>query len=102
MSAEKLFEEMKVFVDAACNEKNHSLAVQATEKFGFHSFPTSSMSQIFADLRYKDLAGGEVGLVAKWHDPSGPYQNLPDINRICLTLKLLGQQSIEYMREYED
>jgi len=102
MSAEKLFEEMKAFVDAACNEQNHSLAVQAAEKFGFHSLPTSSMSQIFADLRYKDLTGGEVNLVAKWHDPSGPFQNLPDINRIRLTLKVPGQPSIEYMGEYED
>lgn len=102
MSTEKLFEEMKAFVDAACNEKNHSLAVQAAEKFGFHSVPTSSLSQIFADLRYKDTTGGEISLVAKWHDPSGPFQNLSDINRIRLTLKMPGQHSIEYMGEYED
>jgi hypothetical protein len=102
MSAEKLFEEMKVFVDAACKEKNYSLAVQGAENFGFQSFPTEGMSQVLADLRYKDFTGSEVWLVAKWHDPSGPFQNLPDINRIRLTLRVSGQPPVEYMREYED
>jgi hypothetical protein len=102
MSAEKLFEEMKAFVDTACKQKDHLLAVQAAEKFGFHSFPTNSMSQIFADFRYKDHTGCEVWLVAKWHDPSGPFQNLPDINRIYLALRVPDMPSVEYMREYED
>lgn len=102
MTTEEFFEEIKTFVDAACREKDHSLAVLAAEKLGFHSFPTSSTSQIFADLRYKDLTGCEIWLVAKWHDPSGPFQNLPDINRIRLTLRVPGRPSIEYMGEYED
>lgn len=102
MSAEKLFETMKLFVSAACDAKNHSLAVQAAEKFGFHSIPISSSSQIFANLKYKDSIGGEIMLVVKWHDPSGSFQNLPDINRIRLTLKMPGLQPIEYMDEYED
>ncbi len=102
MSTEQVFEEMKAFVRAACNAKNHSLAVQAAEMFGFQRIPTSSSSQIFADLRYKDVTGGEITLIAKWHDPSGPFQNLPDINRIRLTLRIPGQSPIEYMDEYED
>ena len=101
MSAIKIFEEMKIFVDAACNEKNHLLAVQAAEKCGFNHLPTSKLSQILADLRYEDLTGEEVHLVIKWRDPSGPFQNLPDINRICLTLKTLSKPMIEYMGEYE-
>ncbi|MCB1944717.1 MAG: hypothetical protein KDF55_03290 [Thauera sp.] len=102
MIAEKLFDEMKAFVDEACNEKNYFVAVQAAEKFGFQDFPTTSTSQIFADLRYKDSGGCEVSLVAKWHDPSGPFQNLHDINRIRLTLRVPGQPAVEYMGEYED
>lgn len=102
MNAEKLFDEMKPFVDAACNKKDHSLVARAAQKLGFQDFPTTSTSQIFADLRYKDSAGCEVLLVAKWHDPSGPFQNLPDINRIRLTLRVPGQPSVEYTREYED
>lgn len=102
MIAEKLFDEMKAFVDVACNEKNYFVAVQAAEKFGFQDFPTTSTSQIFSDLRYKDSGGCEVSLVAKWHDPSGPFQNLPDITRIRLTLRVPGQPAVEYMGEYED
>ena len=102
MNAENIFEEMKAFVSAACNAKDHSLAVQAAEKFGFCSVPTGSLSQIFADLRYKDPNGSEISLVAKWLDPSGPFQNLPDINRILLTLKMPGQSPIEYRCEYRD
>lgn len=102
MNTEELFEEMKASVAAACREKNHSIAVQAAERSGFHTFPTSGTSQVFADLRYKDYSGTEIWLVAKWHDPSGPFQNLPDINRIRLTLKVPGRPPVEYMDEYED
>lgn len=102
MNAGKLFEEMKAYVDAACKEKDYSLAVQAAEKSGFRSVPRSSTSSVLADLRYKDVTGSEIWLVAKWHDPSGPFQNLPDVNRIRLTLSVPGRPLIEYMGEYED
>lgn len=102
MSTEKIFEEMKSLVSAACDAKEYSLVVQAAEKFGFHSIPANSSLKSFANLKYEDSNGGEIMLIAKWYDPSGPFQNLPDINRIRLTLKMPGQKPIEYMDEYED
>lgn len=30
------------------------------------------------------LAGHAVRLVHRWYDPSGPFQNLPDINKLRL------------------
>lgn len=30
------------------------------------------------------LEGVEVRVTHRWHDPSGPFQNLPDINKVVL------------------
>lgn len=103
MNAEESFEAMKAFVDAACKAKDHSFAVIAAERLGFQHIPISgASSQVFANLRYQEPSGSEVWLVAKWHDPSGPFQNIPDINRLRLTLKVPGCNPVEHMSEYED
>ena len=98
MNAEKLFEEMKGYVDAACTERNLVLAVKAAENLGLHNAPRGDLSEVFADLRHKDATGREVSLVAEWRDRSGMFQSLPDFSRISLTLRVPGRPSVEYTR----
>lgn len=102
MNVQEIFERMKQFVNDACNAKNYLIAVEAAKQLGFHDRQTSATSSVMADLKFRDISGGEVSLVAKWHDPSGPFQNLPDINRLYLSLRTPDSAPAEFTLEYED
>lgn len=102
MSAQAVFEQMKPIVWECAQTHSHLEAVRAAEARGFVAKPTPDLSQIYDDLRYSDAEGGTVRLYAKWHDPSGPFQNLPDITRVRLILSLPGRPLEEYMVEYPD
>jgi hypothetical protein len=102
VNAKRIFEEMKQIGDSACDAEDYQIAIGAAELLNFRDFSTESSQRILADLKYEDPSGDEVWLVVKWHDPSGPFQNLPDINRIRLSLIVPSHPSIDYMREYKD
>ena len=50
---------------------------------------------------FTDFLGNSVVVNEKWHDPSGPYQNFPDIHRVRVTLQVFGKSPVERMVEYE-
>lgn len=102
MSAQTVFDELKPIVSSCEILRDHLTAVRAAEARGFISHPTPELSQIYDDLRYADENGGTARLYVKWHDPSGPFQNLPDITRIRLILSIPGKPLEEYLVEYPD
>lgn len=102
MSAQTVFDELKPIVSTCAELGDHAAAVQAAVTRGFVSHPTTEQPRIYDDLRYADAGGGTVRLYAKWHDPSGPFQNLPDITRIRLILSIPGKPLEEFLVEYPD
>lgn len=54
-------------------------------KYGLHEVPVklSPTSQVLS-VQTADIEGVHVRLTHRWVDPSGPFQNVPDINKLKL------------------
>ena len=53
------------------------------------------------EYSYTGEAGHSVGLNVRSYDPSGPFQNEPDINRFTASLRVNGLESAIHDRQYE-
>lgn len=97
MKVRELFDRLKSAIAQAEAQKQYDIPLIFAEANGF----------IKKELNYSGLAfectyfgeDGAIRLIYRSWDPSGPFQNLPDINRYFLTL---FEPSDKYSLDYPD
>jgi hypothetical protein len=83
------------------SDKSDGAAVQMATALGFVERPRRSDYEL-THMVFTDSTGSTVTLSQRWHDPSGPFQNEPDIHRVRVTLQPVGQASTEHMIEWQE
>ena len=61
-----------------------------------------SFNALRYEFAYIDSEGGQVTLNVRSHDPSGPFQNEPDINRFTVKLICAGREMASHDRQYNE
>lgn len=100
ISAVQAFEQITPTLRACEDECSSIPAERVAASLGFQKQKSSNL-HVLTNLVFQDEDGSTVTLVERWHDPSGPCQNLPDIYRLRLTLNVIGRPPVEHMAEYE-
>ncbi|MDN7754764.1 hypothetical protein [Burkholderia gladioli] len=71
-------------------------------QLGLTGGQTGSLTKLEYRFEGVDESGARVELHVRSYDPSGPFQNIPDINRFTVTLTENGVQTGRYHDEYND
>lgn len=99
-SAQDAFTQLVGTLQDCLADETTGPAQKVADALGFqkedHSDP-----QVLCFYRFTDAAGNSVTLKERWHDPSGPFQNVPDIHRIRVTLAVRGTADVEQMVEFQ-
>lgn len=92
---------MKSAIENACAEKNHLSVRDAALALGFVETDASRAMTLAFKYERIDPDGSSITLSFRSFDQSGPFQNLPDMNRF--ELKLLSHWELieEFRAEYE-
>lgn len=83
------------------SDKSDAAAVQMAKGLGFVELHRRSSYEL-THMVFTDPTGSTVTLSERWHDPSGPFQNVPDIHRVRVTLQPVGQVPTEHMIEWQE
>lgn len=100
VSAKEAFDAILVVLDTCQKECSSAQASLVAKSLGFSELATSDR-QTIVSMIYRDHFGDSVTLLERWRDPSGPFQNLPDIHRLRLVLDVAGTPPVERGVEYE-
>lgn len=87
-------------VDAACKAKDIAPVQLAVQTLGLKVQPTHSLSQTLVSAVHEAPDGSSLEVRVWWFDPSGPFQNEPDITRFRVTLRRAGQAPQVLTAEY--
>ncbi|AKR42361.1 hypothetical protein [Methylophilus sp. TWE2] len=101
-NADQIFEIIKNSIVQSCQNHDWSIARNAVQTFGFAE---SDVSTTFTYAqRYDLMITPTIYLCLSYRsvDPSGPFQNLPDISKFDLGLSIDGQVVKSYTNEYEE
>ncbi|MHC4050150.1 hypothetical protein [Bradyrhizobium sp. 25ACV] len=99
MRARDLYAQLKAAIERAEAQKQYDLPIDFAVANGFSKKETSSASGGLAFECSYFADDGAIRLEYRSWDPSGPFQNLPDINRYFLTLY---EPSDRYALDYPD
>lgn len=102
LQAQQYFEAMKVAIDKTCLERDLSYVNQYAIDCGYNvnNVSSSFTYSLQYDLIFTD--GLQVSLNYRSFDPSGPFQNIPDISRFDLKLINNSQTISSYRNEFEE
>lgn len=84
-TASEVFAQISQAIEKACETESLLLVVEEAIRLGMDGGDNSRIN-LYYDYTFDDGAGGAVALSVSSYDPSGPFQNLPDINRFSATL----------------
>lgn len=84
MSVRDIYENLKAAIGRAEAEKQYDIPIVLAESLGFVKRETPQPVLAFEYMYCAD--DGSIRFVYRSWDPSGPFQNLPDINRYFLSL----------------
>lgn len=102
MQAKKLFDAIASAIDKACESRGFLEVCDSAAKLGMIGGEVKSFNTLKYEFSYADSDGGSVTLNVRSYDPSGPFQNEPDINRFTTKLLRDGREVDSYDRSYED
>lgn len=100
-TASQIFDLICKSIENACAQENLLLTRDEAVRLGMAGGDTSRMNLSY-NYTYDDQAGGVVGLHIRSVDPSGPCQNIPDINRLTVTITQHGKECGRFHGEYDD
>jgi hypothetical protein len=102
MSTEEKFIVLQEAVTKACSQKNYFIARDVAASLDFTETEQPRSMTLSLKYEYRGSDGRSIILIFHSYDPSGPFQNLPDMNKF--DLKLLGTSSVEreFSCSYED
>ncbi len=102
MNTEEKFIVLQEAVTKACSQKDYFIARDVAASLGFTETEQPRSITLSIKYEYRDSGGRSIVLIFHSYDPSGPFQNLPDVNKF--DLKLIGTSSVEkeFSCSYED
>ena len=101
MKMKQIFENLRESINIACLEKSDNPFLLAIENNGFTSENVTSGSTYAVRYIKADDEGSRIVINYRSVDPSGPFQNLPDINKYEIALEVKGKTIEKYHYEYE-
>lgn len=99
-TAEEVFEKVSHTLAECAQTRSSVPASRLLDSLGGFEVEHKNL-QVLSNHVFTDFLGNSVTVNEKWHDPSGPYQNFPDIHRVRVTLQVYGKSPVERMVEYE-
>ncbi|MGI2095320.1 hypothetical protein ACRN96_22610 [Shewanella oncorhynchi] len=84
MLAEQKFKELISLVDRASKEQNANLIVDEVPKMGVTLI--GEHNYMLLNGTYAESDGSRLTFHYRSYDPSGPFQNIPDVNKIKIEL----------------
>jgi len=102
MNTEEKFIVLQEAVTEACSQKDYCIASDVAASLGFTE--TEQLRSITLSLmyEYQGSDGRSIVLNFRSYDPSGPFQNLTDINKFKLKLISTSLVEREFSCSYED
>lgn len=97
----QIFENLRKSMNIACLEKSDEQFLIAIKNNGFTSENVTSGNTYAVRYIKADDEGARIVINHRSVDPSGPFQNLPDINKYEIALEVNGKTIEEYHYEYE-
>lgn len=102
MQAKTLYEAIVGAIDMACESRGFLEVCDSAVKLGMSGGEVKAFNTLKYEFAYTDSEGGSVVLNVRSYDPSGPFQNEPDINRFTAKLLIKGHEIASHDRSYED
>lgn len=102
MEARRVYEALVIAIEKACAVHGFSEVCDEAQRLGMSGGRANSLTSLRYDFKYESPDGGVVTLDVRSYDPSGPFQNEPDINRFTARLYENGQERTAYDRQYSD
>lgn len=100
MIAKELFEKIKGYIEEAAQTQNSSPLVDKVRALNLHK--TGEINYMNLNCSYDAADGSSIVFSFRSYDPSGPFQNLPDVNKIKLQLLQGGAVISEVSKEFDD
>lgn len=99
MFAKNKFTEIKkIMIDARVNKDTDTL-VESIKQLDLNIKDGSNFYYLEAGDEEED--GSSIYFLYRSYDPSGPFQNLPDVNKITLILSKDGKEVDKYNENFE-
>ena len=100
MLAKVYFENIKQLIDAASKSSDINILLHGLEGMGL--IAVGELNSMLANYTYSAPDGSSINFHYHSYDPSGPFQNIPDTNKI--KLDLLNEQQVieEYSTQFDD
>lgn len=101
-TARQAFDWLADAIERTVAARGFNEVCQHAEQLGLKGGQTKSITTLGYRFDGVDASGARVELYIRSYDPSGPFQNIPDINRFTVTLTENGVQTARYENEYSD
>jgi hypothetical protein len=101
-TSKQVFDWLADAIERTVAAKGFNEVCQYAEQLGLTGGQTNSMTTLGYRFEGVDASGARVELYVRSYDPSGPFQNVPDINRFTVTLTENGVETGRYHDEYSD
>lgn len=102
MLARNLYEAIVTAIDKACASSNFLEVCDVAAQLGMIGGEVTSFNALRYEFAYTDSEGDQVTLNVRSYDPSGPFQNEPDINRFTVKLISPGREVASHDRQYDE
>lgn len=100
MIARELYEKIKGYIEEAAETQNSSSLVVKVRDLNLNT--TGQVNYMNLNCSYGAPDGSSIVFSFRSYDPSGPFQNLPDVNKIKLQLLQDGAVISEVSKEFDD
>lgn len=102
MQARQVYDSLVTAIDKACESRGFLEVCDVAVRLGMTGGEVKAFNSLRYEYAYKDDDGQTVDLNVRSYDPSGPFQNEPDINRFTAKLRVNGSEVVSHDRSYTD
>jgi hypothetical protein len=102
MRAIQIFDSLIIAIDNACKNDGFLEMPEIALHLGMSGGRVESFNALRYEFNFSDSEGHVVSLSIRSYDPSGPFQNIPDINRFTAKLFANGAEIASHDKEYSD
>ena len=102
MRAQDIYTLLVLAIDQACECGGFMEVCEVAEHNGMRGGRVTAFYSLKYEYTYSVSNDNMVLLNIRSYDPSGPFQNIPDINRFTVKLVIGGQDIAIHDRQYSD
>lgn len=102
MRAQDIYTLLVLAIDQACESEGFMEVCEVAGHHGMRGGRVTAFNALKYEYTYSDSDGHMVHLNIRSYDPSGPFQNIPDINRFTVKLVIGSQDIAIHDRQYSD